>query len=45
MIIVNNVQLKAIRFYTDHEGMAVPYGNIYFKNKKVGTFRTDAWGK
>lgn len=40
----SNVSIKSLKFYPDHEGCFVPYGNIYFKDKKVGNFRDDGWG-
>lgn len=44
MASMNGLEVKGVKFYPDHEGAMIPYGNIYFKGKKVAAFREDAWG-
>ncbi len=36
-----DIELKGIKTAPDHEGIDMHFGNIYFKNKKVGTFSED----
>lgn len=44
MASINNLEVKGVKLYPDHEGAMIPYGNIYFKGKRVASFRTDSWG-
>lgn len=44
MASINNLEVKAVKYYPDHEGAMIPYGNLYYKNKKVGGFKYDSWG-
>ncbi len=44
MASMNGLEVKGVKFYPDHEGAMIPYGNIYLNGKKVGAFRTDSWG-
>lgn len=41
---INGLEVKEIKYYPDHEGSMIPYGNIYFKGKRVGSFKYDDWG-
>jgi|SRR5690625_170436 len=43
MATINQFEVKALKYYPDHEGMSVPYGNLYYKNSKMGEFQADAW--
>lgn len=44
MTSINGLEVKGVKYYPDHDGASVPYGSVYLSGKKVGTFRTDAWG-
>jgi len=41
---MNGFEVKALKYYPDHEGVMVPYGNLHYQNKKVGEFRASSWG-
>lgn len=41
---INNIELKAVRRFADHEGFMIAQGNVYFKNKKLGFWSQDSWG-
>lgn len=44
MASIKGYEVKGVKLFPDHEGAMIPYGNLYFKNKKVGEFRADSWG-
>lgn len=44
MASINELEVKSVKFFPDHEGATIPYGNLYYKGKKVGEFRYDSWG-
>ena len=41
---INNVSLKGVKKFIDHEGYFIKKGNIYFGTKKVGCFEEDYYG-
>lgn len=37
-------EVKGVKYYPDHGGDKVPYRSLYYKGKRLGAFRMDAWG-
>lgn len=37
-------EIKAVKEFKDHDGFPIYQGNVYFKNKKLGSWSQDAWG-
>ncbi|USK62248.1 hypothetical protein [Peribacillus asahii] len=44
MASINGLEVKGVKYFPDHDGALIPYGNLYLNGKKVGSFRDDSWG-
>lgn len=37
-------EVKNVKDFKDHEGFIIHQGNVYFNNKKIGSWSQDDWG-
>lgn len=44
MASINNIAIKGLKTFKDHEGVDIYQGNIYYKNKNLGHWSQDLWG-
>ena len=44
MASINNISIKSLKKFKDHEGININQGNVYYKNKKLGFWTQDSWG-
>ena len=41
---INNIQIKNLKSFKDHEGAGIYQGDIWYKGKKLGEWSQDSWG-
>lgn len=44
MAVIKGFEVKALKYQLSHDKILVPYGNLYYKNRKVGEVVDDTWG-
>lgn len=40
----NNIVIKNVKRFADHEGYAIYRGTVYYKGKRLGKWSMDEWG-
>lgn len=41
---LNNVVIKNVKWFSDHDGYRIAKGTVYYKGKRLGKWSMDEWG-
>ncbi len=44
MASINNIKIKGLKTFADHEGCTIAQGNVYLNGRKLGFWTQDSWG-